>query len=143
MNESSLADRPRIANATPVGGEYALQTAEQAYRRILTDQPRNFRALCALAVVRCERGDVDEARGLIGRAADVAGQSADDHVLLGTSYIRIGELERAHLHFETAVALDERNAKARFHLANVLCAKDNFADALLHYERALAITDYH
>src|SRR5579871_3054032 len=139
MNESSLADRPRIASAQLVGGEYALQTAEQAYRRILTDQPRHFRALCALAVVRSERGDVNESRELIGRAADLADQSAADHVLLGTSYIRMGELERAHRHFETAVAIDEGNAKARFHLANVLCARDNFADALPHYERALAI----
>jgi tetratricopeptide (TPR) repeat protein len=139
MNESSLADRPRIASANPVGGQYALQTAEQAYRRILADQPRHFRALCGLAVVRSELGNVDEARELIGRAVDVAGQSAADHVLLGTSYIRISELERAHHHFETAVALDEGNAKARLHLANVLCARGNFSDALLHYERALAI----
>src|ERR1700751_1225444 len=139
MNESSLADRPRIASANPVGGQYALQTAEQAYRRILADQPRHFRALCGLAVVRSELGNVDEARELIGRAVAVAGQSAADHVLLGTSYIRIGELERGHHHFETAVALDQGNAKARLHLANVLCARGNFADALLHYERELAI----
>ncbi|HZR90205.1 MAG TPA: sulfotransferase [Bradyrhizobium sp.] len=139
MNESSLADRPRIASAKPVGGDYALQTAEQAYRRILADQPRHFRALCGLAVVRGQLGDADEARDLIGRAVDVAGQSAADHVLLGTSYIRLNDLENAHLHFKTAVALDEGNAKAQLHLANVLCGRGNFADALLHYERALTI----
>ena len=138
MNESSLADRPRIASAIPVGSEYALQTAEQAYRQVLADQPRHFRALCGLAVVRSQLGDAGEARDLIGRAVEI-GQSADEHVVLGTSYIRINDIENARLHFETAVSLDEGNAKARLHLANVLCGRGNFADALSHYERALAI----
>ena len=139
MNESALATRPRVASAIPVAGGYALHAAEQAYRRVLADQPGHFRALCALAVVRGQLGALDEARGLIGRAVEVAGQSAEDHVVLGTTFIRINDLESARRQFEMAVAFDEGHAEARFHLANVLCGRGDVADAVIQYERALAI----
>jgi tetratricopeptide (TPR) repeat protein len=139
MNESALADRPRIASAIPVGG-YALHTAEQAYRRVLADQPGHFRALCGLAVVRGQLGALDEAHDLIGRAVDVAGQSAEDRVMLGTTFIRINDLESAHRQFEMAVALDEEgHTLARFHLANVLSGRGRVADAVVQYEKMLAV----
>jgi tetratricopeptide (TPR) repeat protein len=116
-----------------------LQTAEQAYRRVLTDQPGHFRALCGLAVVRGQLGGLDEARDLVGRAVDVAGQSAEDHVVLGTTFIRINDLESAHRQFEIAVSLDEAHAEARFHLANVLSGRGDVAHAVIQYERVLAI----
>jgi tetratricopeptide (TPR) repeat protein len=139
MNESALADRPRIASAIPVAGEYALHTAEQAYRQVLADQPGHFRALCALAVVRGQLGALDEARDLIGQAIDAAQPSAEHHVVLGTTFIRINDLESAHRQLEMAVALDEGHAEARFHLANVLSGRGDVADAVIQYERVLAI----
>ena len=143
MNESALADRPRVASAIPVAGGYALHTAEQAYRRILADQPMHFRALCGLAVVRGQLGALDEARDLVGQAVDVAAQSAEDHVVLGTTFIRINDLESAHRQFEMAVALDEGHAEARFHLANVLSGSGDVAGAVIQYERVLAIDPAH
>jgi tetratricopeptide (TPR) repeat protein len=139
MNESALANRPRGASAIPVAPGYASQTAEQAFRRVLADQPGHFRALCGLAVVRGQLGALDEARDLIGQAVDVAGQSAEDHVVLGTTFIRMNDLASARRQFEMAVALDEGHAEARFHLANVLSGRGDVADAVIHYERVLAI----
>src|SRR3979411_2047796 len=110
MNESALANRTRAASAVPVAGGYALHTAEQAYRRVLTDQPGHFRALCGLAVVRGQLGALDEAGYLIDQAVDVAGPSAEAHVVLGTTFIRISNLESAHRQFEMAVAIDEGHA---------------------------------
>ena len=75
----------------------------------------------------------------MGRAVDAAGQSAADHVVLGMTFIRINDLESAHRQFELAVALDEGNADARFHLANVLSGRGDVADAVIHYEKSLAI----
>src|SRR3984893_18459604 len=139
MNESALASRTRAASAIPVAPGYALQTAEQAYRRVLADQPRHFRALCGLAVVRSQLGALDEARDLIGQAVDVAGPSAEDHVVLGMTFIRINDLASAQRQFEMAVALDGGHAQARFHLANVLSGRGDVADAVIQYERVLAI----
>ncbi|MGA7804796.1 tetratricopeptide repeat protein, partial [Bradyrhizobium sp.] len=116
-----------------------MQTAEQAYRRVLTDQPGHFRALCGLAVVRGQLGALDEARDLVAQAIDVAGDSAEDHLLLGTTYIRINDLDSAHRQFEIAVARDAGHAEARLHLANVLSGRGDFAAAVTQYEKALGI----
>ena len=139
MNEQALADRPRTAPAAPVADGYALHTAEQAYRQVLAAQPSHFRALCGLAVVRGQLGALDEARDLIAQAVKVAGPTADDHVVLGTSFIRINDLDSAEREFETAVACDEAHAAARCHLANVLSSRGRVADAVIQYERVLAI----
>jgi tetratricopeptide (TPR) repeat protein len=139
MNESALTNRPRIASAIPVAGDYALHTAEKAYRRVLADQPTNFRALCGLAGIRNQLGAPDEARELVGRAVDAAGRTAEDHVVLGTTFIRLNDLENAHRQFEMAVALDEGHTEARFHLANVLSGRGDVAGAVIHYEKVLAI----
>jgi tetratricopeptide (TPR) repeat protein len=139
MNQTAVVDRTRAASAIPVAPGYALQTAEQAYRRVLADQPGHFRALCGLAVVRSQLGALDEARDLIGQAVEVAGPSAEDHVVLGTTFIRINDLAGAHRQFEMAVALDEGHAEARYHLANVLSGRGDVTDAVIQYERVLAI----
>src|SRR3984893_10096709 len=139
MNETALANRTSAASAIPDAPGYSLQTAEQAYRRVLADQPGHFRALCGLAAVRGQLGALDEARDLIGRAVDVAGPSADDHVVLGTTFIRINDLESAHRQFEIAVARDEGHAEARLHLANVLAGRGDDAGAVIQYQRLLAL----
>jgi tetratricopeptide (TPR) repeat protein len=139
MNESALANRPRIASPLLVAGEYALHSAEQTYRRVLADQPKHFRALCGLAVVRGQLGAIDEARHLISRAVDVAGQSAEDHVVLGTTFIRVNDLESARRQFEMAIMRNEGHAEARLHLANVLSGRGDIADAVIQYERVVAI----
>ena len=139
MNETTVATRPRVESATPVAGGYALHTAEQAYRQLLSSQPQHFRALCGLAAVRGQLGAVDEARELIAQAVNVAGQSVDDQLVLGTTLIRINDLDGARHHLEQAIALDPGHAGARFHLANVLCTRDEVAEAVTQYEKALAI----
>jgi len=139
MNETTLASRPRVESATPVAGGYALHTAEQAYRQLLASQPEHFRALCGLAAVRGQLGALDEARELIAKAVNVAGQSVDDQTVLGTTFIRINDLDGARHHLETAVGLDPTQAGARFHLANVLCTRGDVAEAVVQYEKALAI----
>ena len=141
MNQSAVAKRPSIASAIPIAVGNRLQIAEQAYRRVLADQPRHFRALCGLAVVRGQLGAPGEARDLIAQAVDVAVQSAEDHVVLGTTFIRINDLENARRQFEMAVALDERHVEARFHLANVMSSCGEIADAVVQYEKVLTIEE--
>src|SRR3954469_14799658 len=107
MNDSALANRTQTATAVPVAGGYALHAAEQAYRQVLADHPTHFRALCGLAAVRGQLGAQDEARELLDRAVSLAGRSADDHVVLGTTFTRVNDFENAQRQFEMAVACDE------------------------------------
>jgi tetratricopeptide (TPR) repeat protein len=139
MNEPALANRTQAASATPVSGGYALHAAEQAYRKVLADQPAHFRALCGLAAVRSQLGAADEARDLIGQAVKVAGQTADDHVVLGTTFVRMNDVDSAQRQFEMAVARDQGHAEARLHLANVLAGRGDVAEAVDQYESVLAL----
>jgi tetratricopeptide (TPR) repeat protein len=138
MNQQVLATRPPAATI-PLSGEQALHSAEQAYRRLLADQPQHFRALCGLAVVRSQRGAIDEALGLLGRAAALASRCAKDHLALGTAFARIKDLDGARRHFEEAVTLDEEHSEARFHLANILVGSGDIAGAVTQYQRAVAL----
>ncbi len=75
----------------------------------------------------------------MARAVQAAGQSVEDQIALGTTFIRINDSESALGHLELAVKLDSGHAGARFHLANVLCGRGDVAGAVTQYEQALAI----
>jgi len=138
MNEPAVAIRPRTESGI-AGAVDALRAAEKAYRDLLTDEPRRFRALCGLAVVRSQLGAPADARHLLTQAAEVARPSVEDHLALGTGFRRINDLERARHHFEQAVRLDERHGEARLHLANILIAGGDVAAAVSQCQTALAI----
>jgi tetratricopeptide (TPR) repeat protein len=139
MNEHSFAIHPSAASRIPQSGEHVLHSAEQAYRRLLADQPSHVRALCGLAVVRGQLGAVEEAQGLLDRAAAVASRRVEDHVTLGAAFGRINDLSRARQHLEEAVRLDEGHCEPRLHLANILHRAGDIDAAVNRYEEALAI----
>src|SRR5262249_14222358 len=139
MNEQALAFRSSAALSSASAGDDFLRSAEQVYRRLLESEPTHLRALCGLAVVRNQLGAAAEARDLLGKAASVAGQSAEGQAALGTAFRRISDLESARLHFETAVELDEEHRDARLQLANILCASGDLAAAVIQYEKVLEL----
>jgi hypothetical protein len=59
-------------------------------------------------------------------------RSGEDHVVLGTTFIRINDLESARCQFEMAITCNEGHAEARFHLANVLSGRGDIAAAVTH-----------
>jgi tetratricopeptide (TPR) repeat protein len=139
MNEPAIAINPRTASLIATGGADALKAAEQAYRGLLADEPRHFRALCGLATVRSQLGAAAEARELLARAVAAASPSVEDQIALGTSFRRINDLDSAWRHFQAAVKLDPGHGDARLHLANVLLAGGDIAGAASQYQAALEI----
>jgi tetratricopeptide (TPR) repeat protein len=138
MNEHLTATHLPAASRMPQSGEYVLHSAEQAYRRLLADQPSHFRALCGLAVVRGHLGAVEEAQSLLDRAAAHAGQRAEDHVALAAAFAKINDLNRARRHLDEAVPLDNGHCEARLHLANMLHRAGDIDAAVERYQEALA-----
>ncbi|WP_316234191.1 sulfotransferase [Bradyrhizobium sp. SZCCHNR1098] len=147
MNEPALAFRPRLVSAStnssaPLPSTLdgrALQVAEEAYRKVLALQPRHFRTLCSLATVRLQLGDAQEARTLLDRAADAAGDSADLHLTVGKAFAGLGDLAKATSHFARAAALDESSIEPRLLLGGALYGLGDPAAAVRHLELALAI----
>ncbi|MGJ4928429.1 sulfotransferase [Bradyrhizobium sp. HKCCYLS2038] len=147
MNEPALAFRPRLVSAStdasakipsPIDGR-ALQVAEVAYRKVLALQPGHFRTLCSLATVRLQLGDAGEARTLLDRAADAAGDSADLHLTVGKAFAGLGDLAKATSHFARAAALDESSVESRLLLGGALYGLGDPAAAVRQLELALAI----
>jgi tetratricopeptide (TPR) repeat protein len=139
MNEHSIAGYTLAASPMLLSGDHVLHAAERAYRGLLADQPRHFRALCGLAVVRGQLGAADEARDLLDRAAAAANGHVGDHIVLGAAFARINDLDGARRHFEQAIRLDERHGEARLQLANILHRAGQIDAAVGRYEEALAI----
>jgi tetratricopeptide (TPR) repeat protein len=139
MNEHSLPTHLPATSHPAQSGKSVLHSAEQAYRRLLADRPDHFRALCGLAVVRGQFGAVEEAQSLLDRAAAVAGGRVEDHVVLGTAFGRINDLNGARQHLEEAVRLDKGHCDARLHLANMLHRAGDIDAAVKRYQEALAI----
>ncbi|CCD83988.1 tetratricopeptide repeat-containing sulfotransferase family protein [Bradyrhizobium sp. ORS 285] len=147
MNEPALAFRPRLVSASsnarapfpsPIDGR-ALQIAEEAYRKVLALQPQHFRTLCSLATVRLQLGDADEARTLLERAADAAGDSAGLHLTVGKAFAGLGDLAKATSHFARAAALDDSSVEPRLLLGGALYGLGDPAAAVQHLQQALAI----
>ncbi len=139
MNEHSIAGYTPAASLIPQSGDHVLHAAERAYRGLLADQPRHFRALCGLAVVRGQLGAPDEARDLLDRAAAAANGHVGDHVVLGAALGRINDLDGARRHFEEAIRRDGQHVEARLQLANVLHRAGQIEAAVSCYEEAIAI----
>jgi tetratricopeptide (TPR) repeat protein len=139
MNEHLIAGYVPSAPPIPPSGDHVLHAAERAYRGLLADQPRHFRALCGLAVVRGQLGAPDEARDLLIRAAAATSAHAGDHVVLGAAFARIGDLDGARHHFEEAIRRDGQHGEARLQLANVLHRAGQTEAAVDRYQEALAI----
>jgi tetratricopeptide (TPR) repeat protein len=139
MNEPAIAIHPRTASIVPSAGADALKAAEQAYRGLLADDPRHFRALCGLAAVRSQLGAEAEARDLLTQAAGLARPSTEDQIALGTAFRRIKDLDSARRHFEAAIALDQEHAEPRIQLANIHLLAGRVEDAIAHYQAALDI----
>ncbi|WP_316225514.1 sulfotransferase [Bradyrhizobium sp. SZCCHNS3052] len=146
MNELAVAFRPRLVPAASDGrqpsaaalNDQALRIAEQAYRKVLSLQPRHFRTLCSLAMVRLQLGDTHEARDLLDQAAEEAGDAADLHLSLGKSFAGLGDLAKASAHLQRAVALDETSTEARLLLGSALTSLGDPAGAVRHLELLLA-----
>lgn len=145
MNEPAITFRPRLVSSAgssappPAIDDRALQIAEQAYRNVLALQPKHFRTLCSLAMVRLQLGDAHEARALLEQAAREAGDSAELHLSLGKAFAGLGDLGSSSSHLQRAIALDESSIAARLLLGSVLCSLGDPAAAVRYLEPALGI----
>src|SRR5581483_7278115 len=145
MNEPAITFRPRLVSSAgssvppPAIDDRALQLAEQAYRNVLALQPKHFRTLCSLAMIRLQLGDAHEARALLEQAASEAGDSADLHLCLGKAFAGVGDLSKSSSHLQRAIAIDESSIEARLLLGSILCNLGDAAVAVRHLEPALGI----
>jgi len=116
-----------------------LTEAEQIYRQVLSQQPRNPGVLNLLGVLACQAGRHDLAIEMIRQAIAIYPHSPDFHLNLGNALYNSGLLADATSENRQAIALKPRYAQAHSNLGNCLHGLGQLDDAIAAYRQALAI----
>jgi tetratricopeptide (TPR) repeat protein len=128
----------RVAAAIRLHNAGERDAAEAAYRGILSQFPRHFDATHLLGVVQWQKGDLAEARRLIGHALTL-GQSPAAYLNLGHVEAALGDKDAAIALYEKALALDPNLAAAHAACGNAAYELGRYDVALGHLEGALAL----
>jgi tetratricopeptide (TPR) repeat protein len=117
--------------------------AQQALTEALRVQPGYLPALLGLGNISLEQNNAKAALEYAGRVIATSFWVADAHVLAGSSYLLLGDLDQAQRAFELAAGLNPRSPAPQERLGRVLGMRGNYADAEKAYDASLAITpDY-
>lgn len=120
-----------------------LPEAEQAYRRILEENPWHPDALHLLGVVAHQSQRHELAVQYIGQAIVGNATIPVYHNNLGEAYRALGRVSEARGCYEQALELDPACALAHFHLGLLSYELGQPAEAQHHYERAAALEPDH
>jgi predicted O-linked N-acetylglucosamine transferase (SPINDLY family) len=120
-----------------------LAEAETIYRQVLARFSDHAEALHLLGVLASQRGQMDRAIELIGRAIAVDPAVALYHCNLGEICRRSGQPDRAIAHFYRATELKPGAADAHNNLGTVLWEKGRLEEALAAYRRAIELKPDH
>jgi tetratricopeptide (TPR) repeat protein len=136
-------ERRLMALAAEHHKEGRLKEAEQLYRRILRQRPRNVDAMRLLASIALKAGQGNEAEQLLERAISIA----PDFVaaLLDLGHLRKDQdrIEEALECFDRAIALEPSNPQAHFQRGATLAPAALTHEAIDAYQKCLALRPTH
>ncbi len=84
-----------------------------------------------------QKGDLAQAKSVLGKLEDQASHSAEYHFQLGSVFLSQGERTKAVQHFEKAATFDPGHTGALFQLGHANDLAGNDDDAISYYEQAL------
>jgi tetratricopeptide (TPR) repeat protein len=117
--------------------------AQQAFTDAVRVQPGYLPALLGLGNISLQQNDANVALAYASQIIATSFWVADAHVLAGSSYLLLGDLNQAQRAFDLAAGLNPRSPAPPERLGRVLSQQGRSADAEKAYESALAITpDY-
>jgi Tfp pilus assembly protein PilF len=117
--------------------------AEALFAAAVARCPRDERAHCGFAESLWQRGATEEAIGHMEEAARLSGHDPQRLVQLGQMYRSRGELHRAGLQAERAIAANPQLASAWALHGQVLQAEGKRPEALACYHRALSFQEHY
>jgi tetratricopeptide (TPR) repeat protein len=103
---------------------------------VLEAEPHNFHALHLLGLVAYQKGDLEQAKSLIGQAIRLRGDVPDFHANLGETLRAKGELDGAIASYTKALQLSPTMPEIRINLANALMDAGREAEAMEQYGQA-------
>ena len=136
-------ERRLMALAAEHHKEGRFSEAEQLYRRVLRQRPRNVDALRLLAAIDVQAGRHDEAEGLLQRAVELAPDfklALLDLGRLRKEQDRYGEALEC---FDRAIAIDPDDTQAHFLRASTLAPAAFTHESIDAFERCLELRSDH
>ena len=116
-----------------------LESAEEAYRAVLQQEPNNGVALNLLSTVERQRGRYCAAIELARRAVAVAPDSAFFHFNLGESLRAAGQYAAAIAAYQLSISFGEGDFRVHHALSRALAALDQLRDAVSSAKRAVSL----
>jgi tetratricopeptide (TPR) repeat protein len=117
--------------------------AQQVLIDALRVQPGYLPALLGLGNISLQQNNANAALGYTSQVIATSFWVADAHLLAGSSYLLLGDLDQAQRAFELATGLNPRSPAAQERVGRVLSLRGNYADAEKAYESSLAVApDY-
>jgi protein O-GlcNAc transferase len=116
-----------------------LDEAEQAYRRILADQPNNPDALHLSGVIYYQRKQYPEAIESISRAIALGNRTPEYRNNLGNVYLAQGKVAEAEACYRKALKLNPKYSDAHNNLGNALKEQGKRQEAVNSYTNALKL----
>ena len=120
-----------------------LDQAARACEDVLRAEPNRADALKILSGIRYMEGRLDEALGILQRAAGIDANDPRVQANLGSILTRMNRSDEAIAHFQRAITIEPKYAEAHYNLGATLGALDRFEEALACYDKVLAIIPTH
>jgi protein O-GlcNAc transferase len=116
-----------------------LARAEQLYRLVLTNDPRQFDAMHMLGVVAGQRGDFREGARVLTEALKVRPDSADGLINLGRMQAALEDYAAAAESYRKALVLNPNHPLAHNNFGIILRRLGHAEDAISHSDKAIAL----
>lgn len=117
--------------------------AEDAYGKVLAQEPENADALYLMGTLKLLYRDFEAASELLQKAVDIAGESAKVWTAYGSALEGLGRHEEAIMGFQRALELEPSLADAHYHLAQLHRNLREWGNAVVHYRRAVGYDPGH
>ena len=142
MTDSGLADdtcATLFARGLTAHQAGHLDEAAAQYRIVIARDSGHADALHMLGLVDAQRGDLEAAERLIGKAIGLAPRDAAARFNLGNVLLQRRKLAAALVSYDQALALEPRHAGACCNRGLVLHELGRFAEAIASYEGAIGV----
>ena len=136
-------ERKKLALAAKHHQEGRIEDAEQLYRQVLNNNPRNVDALRMLAMVAATAKRYDDAERLLRKAVGIAPDFLTAVVDLGRVLKEQDRFEEAIDCFKNAIAINPNNPHTHFLLASAYSPAALNHEAAREYRRALDLAPEH
>lgn len=136
-------ERKKLALAAKHHQEGRIEDAEQLYRQVLNNNPRNVDALRMLAMVAATAKRYDDAERLLRKAVGIAPDFLTAIVDLGRVLKEQDRFEEAIDCFKNAIAINPNNPHTHFLLASAYSPAALNREAAREYRRALDLAPEH